>query len=57
MKPCRYCDYHIPDHAQDCPHCRRRVRRGEFLPQLLLVAATAAAAVAVLAEGCPGGLG
>lgn len=57
MKPCRQCEYHIPDHADNCPHCRHKARRGEFLPQLLLVAASAAAAVAILAEGCPVSLG
>lgn len=54
MKPCRHCDIHIPDHAHDCPHCRRRQPRADWLPQLLLVGAAAAAAVAVLLEGCPG---
>lgn len=57
MKPCRHCDYHIPEHARHCPHCRQRQKHGEWLPQLLLVAATAAAAVAIVAEGCPGALG
>lgn len=57
MKPCRHCEYHIPDHAHSCPHCRRKAKRGEWLPQLLLVGASAAAAIAVLAEGCPVGLG
>lgn len=53
MKPCHHCDYHIPDHAADCPHCRRRQKRGDWMPQVLLVMAAGAAAAAVLLEGCP----
>ena len=57
VKLCRYCDYNIPEHAQHCPHCRKRAKHGEWFPQLILVASTAAAAVAVLADGCPLSLG
>ena len=53
MKLCRLCDAHIPDHARHCPHCRSRQRRREFLPQLTLVAAAGAVAVAALVESCP----
>lgn len=44
----------IPDHSHRCPHCRERQRRGERVPQLVLVGAALAAAVAVLVENCPG---
>ncbi|MFQ5888912.1 MAG: hypothetical protein ACE5JR_02545 [Gemmatimonadota bacterium] len=54
MKTCRECDAMIPDHSHRCPHCRERQRRGERVPQLVLVGAALAAAVAVLVENCPG---
>ncbi len=53
LKPCKYCESHIPDHSRHCPHCRVRQRRGNWFPQALLVAASAGVAGAVLAEGCP----
>lgn len=56
MKQCRECEAVIPDDAKLCPHCRVAQRRGDWLPQATLVGMSVAAAVAVLLEGCPGGL-
>ncbi len=57
MKPCRTCECHIPDLARRCPHCRSAHRRGEWLPQALLVVVSGAAGLAVAFEGCPGAVG
>ncbi len=57
MKPCRTCECHIPDLARRCPHCRATHRRGEWMPQALLVVVSGAAGVAVAFEGCPAALG
>lgn len=57
MKPCRTCECHIPDLARRCPHCRSQHRRGEWLPQALLVVVSGAAGVGVAFEGCPGAFG
>ncbi|MFQ5689695.1 MAG: hypothetical protein ACE5HQ_05435 [Gemmatimonadota bacterium] len=53
MKLCRSCESRIPDHAKHCPHCRVPQRRVDWMPQALLVAASAAVAIAVLLQGCP----
>jgi len=56
MRRCRECDAVIPGDAKLCPHCRVAQRRGDWLPQATLVGLSVAAAVAVLLEGCPGGI-
>lgn len=57
MKPCRSCECRIPDLARRCPRCRTTHRRGEWLPQALLVVVSGAAAAAVTFEACPGAFG
>ena len=56
MRQCRECEAVIPDDAKLCPHCRVAQRHGDWLPQATLVGLSVAAAVAVLLEGCPGGI-
>lgn len=54
MKQCPKCEAVIPDQAKLCPHCRVAQKHGERLPQVMLVGASLAAAVAVLFDACPG---